>query len=190
MTSSRRLITLCIFIALALAIAPKPASASQPLTVSSPDGRLVVSLALKALPQPYLPGERAYYQVSYQGRPVILRFAARASISSGPGRWTRISRSSPTERQAADSTWENAFGARRHGPGPLQPTDRVAARNQGARAPRRRGLPRLRRRRRLPLRPAQAGGARQVRPAGREHRILFRPRRLRLGPEHGPLQHP
>lgn len=42
------------------------------MTVASPDGNLVVSLALKALPQPYLQGERAYYSVSFQGQPVLL----------------------------------------------------------------------------------------------------------------------
>ena len=43
------------------------------MTVASPDGNLVVSLALKALPQPYLQGERAYYSAEdLQGKPVLL----------------------------------------------------------------------------------------------------------------------
>jgi alpha-glucosidase len=112
MTSTRRLITHCIFIALALAIAPRPATASQPLTVSSPDGRLVVSLALKALPQPYLQGERVYYAVSYQGHPVILDSPLGLDFFGARPMDTDFELIA-NERQAADSTWENAFGARR-----------------------------------------------------------------------------
>jgi hypothetical protein len=45
--------------------------AAKPLSVSSPDGNLTLSFALKANPQPYLPGERAYYRVSYKHTPIL-----------------------------------------------------------------------------------------------------------------------
>jgi len=46
-------------------------SAGETHSISSPDGALVVSVGIKALPQPYLGGERAYYRVSYKGTPIL-----------------------------------------------------------------------------------------------------------------------
>ena len=44
---------------------------AEPQTVVSPDGNLRVTFELKSNPQPYFPGERAYYRVSYLGKPVL-----------------------------------------------------------------------------------------------------------------------
>jgi hypothetical protein len=46
-------------------------AASEPLTLSSPDGNIAVSFELKAKSQPYAPGERPYYRVSYKGVPIL-----------------------------------------------------------------------------------------------------------------------
>jgi len=54
---------------LLIAVANLPAA--EPLSVTSPDGKLTLTFELKQNPQPYLPGVRAYYRVSYQGEPVL-----------------------------------------------------------------------------------------------------------------------
>jgi alpha-glucosidase len=112
MTPTRRLmIASIVFIVLASACR-KPASDSQGLMVSSPDGSLAVTLALKTLPQPYLQGERAYYTVSYQGQPVILDSPLGLDFLGARPLDTDFEIIA-SDRQSADSTWENAFGARR-----------------------------------------------------------------------------
>ncbi|MGH9398168.1 MAG: glycoside hydrolase family 97 N-terminal domain-containing protein, partial [Terriglobia bacterium] len=57
---------LAIFCSAATAAIAAPA---QKLTVTSPDGKLQLSFALKSLP--YASGERAYYRVSYAGQAVL-----------------------------------------------------------------------------------------------------------------------
>ena len=44
---------------------------AQALTVTSPNRRITVTFEVKTLPHPYKPGQRAYYRVFYNGRPVI-----------------------------------------------------------------------------------------------------------------------
>jgi alpha-glucosidase len=83
-----------------------------PLSVSSPDGNLTISLSLKANPQPYLPSERPYYRVTYKGAAVLadsplgLDFAGAAPLDQDFA-------VSAADRETQDSTWENPFGARR-----------------------------------------------------------------------------
>jgi alpha-glucosidase len=86
--------------------------AAEPLAVTSPDGKLTVSFELKANPQPHLPGERAYYRVSYAGNPVLVDSPLGLDFKGG----------SPldhdfeivgTDRQSRNDTWTNPFGARR-----------------------------------------------------------------------------
>ena len=80
--------------------------------VSSPDGSLTISLSLAAKGQPYLGGERLYYRVDYKGRPVIadsplgLDLAGAEALDHG---FEVVG----TAKRSNDSTWENAFGARR-----------------------------------------------------------------------------
>ena len=107
-----RLLAASVLIILAASACRKPGSGSEAMTVASPDGNLVVSLALKALPQPYLQGERAYYSVSFQGKPVLLDSPLGLDIFGARPLDTDFEVIA-TDRQAADSTWENAFGARR-----------------------------------------------------------------------------
>ena len=40
--------------------------------VASPDGNLTIALERKAKAQPYLPGMRAYYHVSYKGKALLV----------------------------------------------------------------------------------------------------------------------
>lgn len=83
-----------------------------PFSVSSPDGNLTIALALEAKPQPYLPGERAYYRVTYKGTAVLndsplgLDFLGAAPLDQD-------FEVTAMDRKSNDSTWENPFGARR-----------------------------------------------------------------------------
>ena len=96
-------------------LAVRSARAADDLTVASPDGRVVVSFALKSLPQPYLPGERAYYRVSYGGAPVLtdsplgLDFAGAAPLDHD---FEIVG----TDRHSHDETWTNRFGVQRDVP--------------------------------------------------------------------------
>ncbi len=104
------------FLAVGLSmIAPNLNFGSEPLSVASPDGNIKVEFELKANPQPYLPGERAYYRVSYKGiqvlqdSPLGLDF-----VGSQP--MDRAFQISGSNRQSHQGAWENAFGANRNIP--------------------------------------------------------------------------
>jgi alpha-glucosidase len=62
---------------------------SQTLSVSSPNGNIAVRFELKSLSTPYKSGERPYYRVSYEGRPILadsplgLRFAGAPPLDHG-----------------------------------------------------------------------------------------------------------
>ncbi len=79
---------------------------------ASPDGNLTVSVEVKANPQPYLPGERAYYQIDYRGKaimvdsPLGLDFLGSKPLDQG---FEVLG----MDRDSHDSTWDNPFGARR-----------------------------------------------------------------------------
>jgi alpha-glucosidase len=90
----------------------RPAVAAKPLTVVSPDGKLVVTLALKSNPQPYLPGERLYYRVVYKGL-TILEDSPLGLDFLGARPLERDLEIVGREERQGDSTWENAFGPRR-----------------------------------------------------------------------------
>jgi alpha-glucosidase len=92
-----------------------PGFASGPLSLASPDGNIVVTFELKAKPQPYLPGERAYYRVSYKGKQVLddsplgLDFKGAKALDQN---FEIVG----TDRKSEDSTWENPLGAKRKVP--------------------------------------------------------------------------
>lgn len=103
--------------------------AAEPLEVSSPDGKVTISFAVKANPAPYAPGERAYYRVSYKGTPILtdspLGLTFRTERQSGPPLEMTLAGPSPldqdfeivaTDRKSQDVTWENRFGAQRNIP--------------------------------------------------------------------------
>ncbi len=87
-------------------------AASAPLTVTSPDGNLVVAIEVKSNPQPYLPGERLYYRVDYQGA-AILRDSPLGLDFIGQPPLDRDFQVTGNERASHDATWDDAFGARR-----------------------------------------------------------------------------
>lgn len=82
------------------------------LAVTSPDGSLTLSVAIAAKGQPYLPGERLYYRVDYNGQPVVedsplgLDFAGAEALDQGL-------EVVGTDKRSNDSSWENPFGAKR-----------------------------------------------------------------------------
>jgi alpha-glucosidase len=102
-----------IILTATIAMAGWPLVGAEPLTVTSPDGNVSIALELKANPQPYLPGERAYYRASYGGQPVLTDSPLGLDFKGGKPLDQNFEIVG-TDRQAHDSTWENAFGAKRH----------------------------------------------------------------------------
>jgi alpha-glucosidase len=86
---------------------------APPLPLNSPDGKIGITFELKAMPQPHLPGERAYYRVSYQGQPVLADSPLGLDFKGG-NPLDQDFEIVGTDRQSHDSTWENAFGTKRH----------------------------------------------------------------------------
>ena len=86
--------------------------AATPLSVTSPDGNLTVTFELKANPQPYLPGVRAYYRISYKGETILndsplgLDFKDEPALDHG-------FEMTGSHRTSHDTTWTNRFGADR-----------------------------------------------------------------------------
>jgi alpha-glucosidase len=86
--------------------------ARNPLKLDSPDGNITVVLELKENPQPYLPGERAYYRVLFRGNEIIadsplgLDFKDASALDHD---FEIVGEN----QESHDSTWENSFGARR-----------------------------------------------------------------------------
>ena len=93
-------------------IAPSLNFGSEPLAVTSPDGSIKVEVELKANPQPYLPGERAYYRVSYKGAQV-LKDSPLGLDFVGSRPLDRDFEISGSNRQSHNGAWENAFGVKR-----------------------------------------------------------------------------
>ncbi len=96
-------------------VSPNSILGAEPLSVLSPDGNLKVEFELKANPQAYLPGERAYYRISYQGSQVLrdsplgLDFVGSRPLDHD----FEIVRS---DRKSYSDTWENAFDVKRRIP--------------------------------------------------------------------------
>src|ERR1039458_7227373 len=85
---------------------------AKPIAVSSPDGKLTISFALKANPQPHLAGRRAYYRVTY-GSTLVLDDSPLGLDFLGANALDQDFEIVGTARQKHDSTWENHFGAQR-----------------------------------------------------------------------------
>ena len=86
--------------------------AREPLELKSPDGNLAATFELKENPQPYLPGERAYYCVSYQGAQILADSPLGLDFKDTPA-LDHDFEVTNTKRESHDSTWENRFGDRR-----------------------------------------------------------------------------
>ena len=86
--------------------------ASEALSVSSPDGNLKVEFELQVNPQPYLPGERAYYRVYYKGFQV-LNDSPLGMDFVGSRPLDREFEITGSDRQSHRETWEDAFDVKR-----------------------------------------------------------------------------
>ena len=93
-------------------MSPGKNAGPAPIAVSSPDGSLAISLSVVSKPQPYLPGDRIYYRVSYKGTPVLEDSPLGLDFTDGPALDRDFDVVSVAKR-SNDSTWENAFGAQR-----------------------------------------------------------------------------
>ena len=91
------------------------ALAADDLSVSSPDGKVVISFALKSNPAPYLPGVRAYYRVSYGGLQVLADSPLGLDFEGAPALDHGFEITS-TDRHSHDETWTNRFGMLRDVP--------------------------------------------------------------------------
>lgn len=83
--------------------------------MSSPDGKLTATFELKSNPQPYLPGERAYYRVSYQGSPLLTDSPLGLDFYEAPVLDHDFEVVS-TDRRSHDETWETVLGAQKKVP--------------------------------------------------------------------------
>ena len=93
----------------------RTACAADDLAVTSPDGKIVISFALKSNPQPYLPGERAYYRVSYGGIQVLADSPLGLDFEGAPA-LDHDFEITGTDRHAHDERWTNRFGMLRDVP--------------------------------------------------------------------------
>jgi len=91
---------------------PGPNAGADALQVSSPDGRLSVSLSIASKPQPYGPGNRLYYRVAYGGAPVLEDSPLGLDFTDGPA-LDRELKVTGVVKRSNDTAWENAFGGQR-----------------------------------------------------------------------------
>ena len=91
------------------------ARAADALSVTSPDGNLVVSFALKSNPQPYLPGMRAYYRISYRGVAVLTDSPLGLDFD-GASPLDHDFEIIDTDQHSHADAWTNPFGAQRNIP--------------------------------------------------------------------------
>ncbi|HUZ46599.1 MAG TPA: glycoside hydrolase family 97 protein [Terriglobia bacterium] len=85
-------------------------AAAHQLTLSSPDGKLTIHFNIKSNSEPYLPGERAYYRVAFEGKPLVadsplgIRFKGAPPLDRG-------FEITGTHRSSEDQAWDWALGA-------------------------------------------------------------------------------
>jgi alpha-glucosidase len=96
-------------------VSARSAHAADELNVSSPDGKVVISFALKPNPQPYLPGVRAYYRISYGGVPVLTDSPLGLDFEGAPP-LDHDFEMTGADRQSHDDSWMNRLGTLREVP--------------------------------------------------------------------------
>ena len=89
-----------------------PVMATEPLSVTSPDGNIKLTFQLKSNPQPYAPGERAYYTIAYK-REVILTDSPLGLDFKGAPALDRDFEIVGSNRDSHDATWQNPLGTKR-----------------------------------------------------------------------------
>ena len=178
--SQTRFIFVALLLLLALGAA-EFARAADDMTVSSPDGKVVISFALKSNPQPYLPGERPYYRVSYGGVQVLKDSPSDSTLKARPLSITILkspaSTVTPTMKPGRTASACCAMFptiTTRCG----FPCAKAGAGTQGGR-----DFPRLQRGRGVSLLPPPQEALEKFHLIG-EHWILLRTRRFRFRPEH------
>jgi alpha-glucosidase len=99
-----------------LMLVPTPgARAADALSVTSPNGNLVISFALKSNPQPYLPGMRAYYRITYRGVAVLTDSPLGLDFD-GASPLDHDFEIIDTDQHSHADAWTNPFGAQRNIP--------------------------------------------------------------------------
>src|ERR1035437_3465503 len=96
--------------------------AADDLSVASPDGKVVISFALKSNPQPYLPGVRAYYRVSYGGVQVLTDSPLGLDFEGAPALDHDLEITGK-DHHSHDETWTNRFGMSRDWDRPMDFAD-------------------------------------------------------------------
>lgn len=91
----------------------QPACAVVRKTVASPDGKLAVVIEIKSKPQPYLPGKRAYFKVSYEGKTLLVDSPLGIDFKGEPP-LDRDLKIVDSRLQSTDSSWNWQFGAESH----------------------------------------------------------------------------
>jgi alpha-glucosidase len=94
---------------------PGSVRAGDDLSVASPDGKVVVSFALKSNSGPYLPGVRAYYRVSYAGTQVLADSPLGLDFEGSPA-LDHGFEITATDHHSHNETWTNRFGTQRDVP--------------------------------------------------------------------------
>ena len=107
---------LCAMACLILTLVPaRDVRAADALTVTSPDGKLEISFALKSNPQPYLPGMRAYYRITYRGVAVLTDSPLGLDFD-GASPLDHDFEIIDTDQHSHADAWTNPFGAQRNIP--------------------------------------------------------------------------
>jgi alpha-glucosidase len=100
-----------LFLAMLAGLALPLAGVTPQLTVKSPDGKIAVNFTIAANPQPYLPGQRAYYSVSFQGQRVLAPSPLGLDFLNAPA-LDHGFQITATHLDSRDSEWHNDFGER------------------------------------------------------------------------------
>ena len=93
----------------------RPACAVDELNVASPNGKVKISFVLKSNPQPYLPGVRAYYRVTYNSVPVLTDSPLGLDFEGAPP-LDQGFEITGTDLSSHDERWNNPLGALRNVP--------------------------------------------------------------------------
>ena len=109
--SKRAIVFIILFLVAFVCIHSNICSAATEYEVASPDGNLIISFELKTKPQPYLPGLRAYYHVTYKGKPILIDSPLGLDFLKDKA-LDQDFEVVNTSRDAHDSVWENHFGSK------------------------------------------------------------------------------
>ena len=104
-------ILLIFFLATGLTVSPAVAQPAERTTiaVSSPDGKIVTTIAVKERLHPYPDGQRIYYSVQYQGRDILLDSPFGLDLKDIPPIAKDLVLTAEA-RQAVNETWETVWG--------------------------------------------------------------------------------